>query len=192
MTKTAKVTYNPDKGNVTDTITVNWGSKTLISKDFYIAPHITWGWVCSDLHVGDKSSAVLSVKMIGTTDTVELNEFKIVDNLNNTIREGAVTIQSETTSFSFEYTPVASQVATGVQLTISYELGGYNFIHKTATYPVYTTTGTYQLTAEEGKLSAYDDSTIVLSSEDSTISAGETITFTSTQGLNAEDTLKEN
>lgn len=151
MTKTAKVTYKPDKGNVTDTITVKRDGKTLISKDVYIAPHINW-----NMSVSGRTS--LSLVISGLTEHLILNNFKIRDNLNKTIKSEETLEVYDLYKISIDYPPVASQVETGVQLTISYELKGYSFVHKTQTVPVYAT---YRLTIDE--------------LNDSTIDAGETI-----------------
>ena len=197
VTKTAKVTYKPTTGHVTDTITVKWGDKELISKEFYIAPIITFApHEGTLLYVDEKTiiHIIPSVKGDTSTNNVTVTNFKVVDNLGSTVlsEESLVIHPSGQTVVSIEYTPVSSQVDTGVQFTISYELGGYNFSYTVSTIPVYSTTGTYSLTAEEGQVVYDTDSTIVLSSDDTKIPTGETITFTSTEGLNATDTLKEN
>ena len=193
VTKTAKVTYKPTTRNVTDTITVKWGDKELISKEFYIAPLITWTPAEGTLlYVNEKTRINILTNWEG--GDITLTNFKVVDNLGSTVlSQDSIVIGGATQVVIYiDYTPVSSQVDTGVQFTISYELGGYNFSYTVPTIPVYSTTGTYSLTAEEGSVVYDTDSTIVLSSDDTNIPTGETITFTSTEGLNATDTLKEN
>lgn len=191
-TKTAKVKYTPNVANVTDKITASYQGKELISKEFYIAPIVTFKpYGSPTLYVGYEDTITIGIIMEGSEDTLTLTNFKIVDNLNKTVYSANSYEAIYGDTISFKYTPSSSQVETGVQFTISYNLGGYTFTEKTTTYAVYSTTGDYQLTIEEGKLEYATEGTVVLSSDNTGIETGKTINFTSTKGLNKSSNLEE-
>ena len=191
-TKTAKVKYTPEKCNVTDKITASYQGKELISKEFYIAPTISFKFFgIAALYVGYEDKVNIGTLVGGTGDTLTVSNFKIVDNLNNTVYSEDSHEVFEGDNISFKYTPVDSQVTIGAQFTVSYNLGGYAFTQQLTVIPVYATTGDYQLTIQEGKLEYDQESTVVLSSDNTGIATGKTITFTSEQGLSADVQLEE-
>lgn len=194
VTKTAKVKYTPTVANVTDKITATYKNKVLISKEFYIAPIIAPTVLITALYVNDTINIPLYLHIdpsSSVSSSIKVTNLKIVDNLGKTLLSKTSYDIIDGDNVSFDYTPLSSQVKTGVQFTLTYNLGGYTFTEKTNVIAVYATTGDYQLTVEEGKLNIGDESTIVLSSDNTTIETGETINFTSEKGLSANSTLEE-
>lgn len=186
--KTAKVAYTPSVADVTDTITVSYKGTKLISKDFYIAPNLTWKWtnLPSTFHIGQKTSLEITPTLDGA-NAVQVKNIIITDDTGTQLLNVATKAIKTGEKLSYDYTP--SNVVS-VSFTITYMLNNYSFSEKSITVPV-ATTEDYKLIVEDGKLVKGHASNIVLQSENTTLATGSTIEFTSTKGLKATGKLEE-
>ena len=192
MVKTATVVYKPTKANVTDKITASYNSKELISKEFYIAPLVRFKWDFPQIFYIDEKTNCGVVHFVTNVSPVTVNNFKIVDEKDTVVLENATQTLVNADGIDFDYTASASQKDTGVTFKISFTLQDYSFEFTLDTIPVHDRTeGDYNLTITEGKLVYNTEGHVVLSSDNTEIATGETISFTSDQGLKADGKLEE-
>ena len=186
--KTAKVAYTPSVADVTDTITVSYKGTKLISKDFYIAPNLTWKWtnLPSTFHIGEKTSVTVSPTLDGA-DAVQIKNIIITDDTGTQLLNIPTKAIKTGEAIAYDYTP---SKAGNVSFTITYMLNNYSFSEKSITVPI-ATQEDYKLIIENGKLVKGQASNIVLQSESTTLATGSNIEFTSTKGLKATGKLEE-
>lgn len=192
MVKTATVVYKPTKADVTDTITASYNSKNLISKEFYIAPLITFKWDYPTMFYADEKTNCGVIHFVSNVTRVTVTNFKIVDEKDTVVLESESQTLVNADGIDFDYTASASQKDTGVTFKISFTLKDYSFEYTIDTIPVHDKSeGDYNLTVKEGKLVYNTEGHVVLSSDNTGIGVGETINFTSEQGLNVEGKMEE-
>jgi hypothetical protein len=186
--KTAKVAYTPSVADVTDTITASCEGTTLISKEFYIAPNLTWKWtnLPSTFHIGEKATVEINPTLDGA-DAVQVTNIIVTDDTGTQLLNMPTRTIRTGETLSYDYTP--SNVVS-VSFTITYMLNNYSFSEKSVTVPV-ATQEDYKLIIEDGKLVKGQASNVVLQSENTTLATGSTIEFTSTEGLKASGKLEE-
>lgn len=192
MTKTATVNYKPSKADINDKITASYKNKELISKEFYIAPQIDFTWTLPNIfYIDDEEDCRFTPVFNGVTK-VNVSNFSIEDNMGTVVYTSPSQVLDKDKSTIFKVTPVESQEATGISFTISFELHDVDYTFTSETRPVQDESeGDYSLSVQEGKLVYNTLGHVVLSSDTTGIKAGETINFTSEQGLKADGKLEE-
>ena len=192
MTKTATVNYKPSKADVTDKITASYKNKELVSKEFYIAPQIDFTWTLPNIFYLDEEEDCSFTPVLNGVTIIGATNFSIEDNLGNVVYKSTSQTLKPSTSGVFKVTPVESQKATGISFTISFELHDVEYTFTSETRPVQDESeGDYTLSVQEGKLVYDTEGHVVMSSDTTGIQVGETINFTSEQGLKADGKLQE-